>query len=84
MIENEKLVSDNTEVENCLNNFFSNIVKILEIPMYELKDNFHQNIESPSLKEVLKYRRHPSIISILHSFHQASSFNFLSLTRTQF
>ena len=32
-IENEKLVSDNTEVANCLKNFLSNIVKNLEIPI---------------------------------------------------
>ena len=30
LIENEKLVSDNTEVANCVNNLFSNIVKILK------------------------------------------------------
>ena len=34
LIENEKLVSYNTEVANYLNNFFSNIVKNLEIPKY--------------------------------------------------
>ena len=32
LIENEKPVSDSTEIANCLNNFFSNIVKNLEIP----------------------------------------------------
>ena len=31
MIENKNLVSDDAEVANCLNNFFSNIVKNLEI-----------------------------------------------------
>ena len=30
LIENEKLVSDNTKVANCLNNLFSNIVKMLK------------------------------------------------------
>ena len=63
LIENDKLVSDNTEIANCLNNFFSNIIKNLEIPMYEVKDSFHQNIESPTLKAVLKYRNRSSIIS---------------------
>ena len=76
LVENEKLVSYNTEVANCHNIFFSNIVKNLGIPKCEVKDNFHQNIESPTLKVVLKYRNHPSIISISHSFHQTSSFNF--------
>ena len=31
LIENEKLVSDNTEAANCLNNFFSNIVKTSQV-----------------------------------------------------
>ena len=33
-------------------------------------------VKSPTLKAVLKYGKHPSIISISHSSHQASSFNF--------
>ena len=33
LIENENLASDDAEVANCLNNFFSNIVKNLEIPI---------------------------------------------------
>ena len=37
LIENENLVSDDAEVANCLNNFFSNIVKNLEIPKYEVE-----------------------------------------------
>ena len=41
LIEKEELVSDNTEVANCLNNFFSNIVKNLEVPKYEVKGNLH-------------------------------------------
>ena len=32
LIENKKVISGNTEVANCLNNFFSNIVENLEIP----------------------------------------------------
>ena len=44
-MENEKLLSDNTEVANCLSNFFCNIVKNLEIPK---KERFHKNIESPT------------------------------------
>ena len=31
LIENENLVSDDAEVANCLNNFFCNIVKNVEV-----------------------------------------------------
>ena len=72
MIENKNLVSDDAEVANCLNNFFSNIVKNLEITRYEVDDDFHLNMNSdPTLKAVFKYKNHPSIISIRH-FRQNS------------
>ena len=68
--------STKEEVANYLNIFFSNVAKNLEIPKYLVKESFHENIKCSTLKAVLKYRKHPSIISISHSFHQASSFNF--------
>ena len=81
MIENEKSVSDNTDVENCFNIFFSNIFQNIEVRKYEVKESFHQNIKKPTLKAVLKYRNHPSMTSMLHSFHQALSFNFSYIDR---
>ena len=46
LIENENLVSDDTEVACCLNFFFSKIVKKLEIPKYEVEDDLHLNMNS--------------------------------------
>ena len=46
MIENENLVSDDAELANYLNNFFSNIVKNLEISKYEVEDDLHLNMKS--------------------------------------
>ena len=72
MIENENLVSDDAEVANCLNNFFSNIVKNLEIPKYDVEDDLYLNINiHPTLKAVF-----PSIISIRRFRRQVSNFNF--------
>ena len=77
MIETENLVSDDTEVANCLNNFFSNIVKNLEIPKYAVEDDLHLNMNSYStLKAVFKYKNDPSIISIRRFRHQVSNFTF--------
>ena len=77
LIENENLVSDDAEVANCLNNFFSNVAKNLEIPKYDVKDDLHLNMKSHlTLKAVFKYKSHPSIISIRHFRHQVSNFNF--------
>ena len=77
MTENENLVSDNAEVANCLNDFFSNIVKNLEIPKYEVEDDLHLNMNShPTLKAIFKYKNHPSITSVRRFHHQFSNFNF--------
>ena len=77
LIEDENLVSDNVEVANCVNNFFSNIVKNLEIPKYGVEDDLHVNMNShPTFKAVFKYKNYPSIISIRHFRHQVSNFHF--------
>ena len=77
LIENENLVSDDVEVANCLNNLFSNIVKNLEIPKYEVEDDLHLNMNShPTLKAVFKNKNHASIISIRPFRHQLLNFNF--------
>ena len=77
LTENENLVSDDAEVANWLNDFFSNIAKNLEIPKYEVQDDLHLNMNShPTLKAVFKYKNHPSIISVRRFRHQFSNFNF--------
>ena len=77
LIENENLVSDDAEVANCLDNFFSNIVQNIEIPKYDVEDDLHLNMSShPTLKAVFKYKNHSSIISITRFRHQVSNFNF--------
>ena len=77
MIENENLVSDDAEIANCLNNLFSNIVKNLEIPKYDVEGDLHLNMNShPTLKAVFKYKNHQSIISIMRFCYHVSNFNF--------
>ena len=77
LIENENLVSDDAEAANCLNNFFFNIVKNLEIPKYTVEDDMHLNMNShPIFKAVFKYKYYPSIISIRRFRHQVLNFHF--------
>ena len=84
MTENENLVSDNTEVANCFNNFFSNIVKNPEIPKYKVEDDLHLNMNShPTIKVVFKYINHPSIISIGRFRHQVSNFTFSCIDKNR-
>ena len=78
MTENENFISDDAEVVNCLSsNFFSNIVKNLEIPKYEAEDDLHLNMNiHPTLKAVFMYKNDPSIIFIRRLRYQISNFNF--------
>ena len=78
LIEDENLVSDDAEVASCVNNFFSNIVKNLEIPAVE--DDLHVNMNShPTFKAVFKYENYPSIISIRRFCHQVSNIKLSSI-----
>ena len=84
LTENKNLVLDYAEVVKCLNKFFSNMVKSLKIPKYEVEDGLHLNMNRhPTLKAISKYRNYPSIISIRRFRHQVSDFNFLASTKIQ-
>ena len=47
-----------------LNIFFSNIVRDRKIPNYNNRDALAENIQEPVLKAIVKYRNHPSILTI--------------------
>ena len=59
-----------------LNSFFSSVVKNLNIPNCEGCDN----IEHPTLKAIVKWRNHPSTLTIIseHENMPKFSFNFVS------
>ena len=62
--EIEELINSESKTAEALNEFFSNIVKILNIPEYEnLNPNF-ENVKEPVLKAILKYKNQPSITAI--------------------
>ena len=44
------------------------MVKPLEIPNSENIDQFHERIETPIFNVIAKFRKHPSIKAINHSF----------------
>ena len=76
---NDKILSDDDKVAKTFNNFFSDIVKNLDISEYKIDDIFLQNIRNhPTLKAILKYRqyrKHLSDISLSQFFHQMKSFD---------
>ena len=47
-----------------MNNFFSNIVSSLNVREYVTNDTVSDNISDLIIKLILKYRKHPSILTI--------------------
>ena len=46
LVEKEELVSSESDVAQCFNLFFSNIVKNLDIPKYVVRDMLHLNLKN--------------------------------------
>ena len=62
--ENGELINSESKTAEVLNEFFSNIVKNLKIPVYEnLNPNFEE-VKDQVFKAILKYKNHPSITAI--------------------
>ena len=74
----EKGESVKTELETAevLNKFFSDIVNNLEISKYSKYESFIDNIEDQTLRAILKYKNHPSIITIQNKFKCGDVFYF--------
>ena len=60
--------------------FFSNAVINLKILKFENFNPLSKNIDHPTLKAIVKYRKHPSIIAINPKFTKACfSFNTITI-----
>ena len=58
------MLTSEFETAETLNNFFSNIVKKLEISKFNSNSSATENIKDPVLKTILKYKNHPSTLTI--------------------
>ena len=64
MVNNGRITSDEVEVANTLNNFFSNI-KNLKFEYY-VEDKLPHSLSShPTLNTILEYKNHPSSVVAL-------------------
>ena len=81
LIDNGEVVVTEQDAANVLNTFFSNIVTNLKIPEYFLKyadyDPIVNNISDPILKVIVRYRNHPSILTIGEVCKKLHKFSFL-------
>ena len=79
LVENDEVVTSDEKTSEILNTFFTNAVSKLNIPKYEDGDSLAGNISDKTIKAIVKYRNHPSIVAIRHKC-KSSSFSF---TRVQ-
>ena len=64
LTKNETILTPESETAETLNNFFSNIVKNLNISKFNLNNSVTENSKDPVFKATLKYKNHPSILAI--------------------
>ena len=66
LVENEETVSDNKEISETLNNFFSEVVT--NLAQYDDPTVNIEDIEDPVARAAEKYENHPSIRLIKESY----------------
>ena len=76
LIENGEIVKTEKGTAEVFNNFFGNIVKNLNISQYSDFDPIIENVKDPTLKVILKYKKHPSILAIRTKCNRNGIFSF--------
>ena len=83
LIENNELVKTDLETAQVLNNYFSNIMQNLDISRYSNDEPLVSNNNYATLKAILKYRNHSSIIAIQSKCKDKGNFNFSEVDQKQ-
>ena len=63
-----------------MNDFFSSIVTTLNLPESQNADPLSDNIDQPTLKAIMKWRNHPSVLAITAVHENRERFKFSSVT----
>ena len=80
LVDNKKIITNDKEIAKVLNDFFSNIIKSLNIPKKDHTNSIVENVRDPTLKAILKYRKHPSILAIKRRIKSGLVFTFNHIT----
>ena len=62
--EKGEILKTDSEIAEALNDFFSNIVKDLNISRYSELDSVAENTTETTLRAIFKYKYHPPIFAI--------------------
>ena len=83
LIENDKIVKNDNDAARVLNTFFSNIVRDLQILDCNNCDQLEGKIQDPVLKAKVKYRNHPSILTIGELCKNDPKFSFRCIDKDE-
>ena len=75
-VEKREILKTDLETAEVLNTFFGNIVKNLEINQYSNFDPVINHVKDPTLRAILKYKDHPSILAIQNNCKNGIKFAF--------
>ena len=75
LTENEKMLTSEFETAETFNNFFSNIVQENNISKFNSNNSVTEIIKDPVFKAILKFKNHPSILSI-QEYSKGKTFYF--------
>ena len=83
LVENGNIIRNECDAAKVFNSFFTNVVKNLEIPQYNINDQICKSIQDPLIQAVVRFRKHPSIIAIEKNCNANFKFNFFSTSKDE-
>ena len=75
LVKHNKILSQNLEVAETFNAFFSNIVKEMNISLGQELLTEADHIEDAVLRIIERFKKHPSVVAIFEN-HKDSAFSF--------
>ena len=79
LTKNGEVVKTELETAETLSNFFGDVIKNLMIPKYSEYDPSIDRVENRTIRAILKYRNHPSILAIRERKNAQINFCFKEL-----
>ena len=81
MNENGKIVKTEQEAAEVFNNF--SVIQNFNISQYCNFDPIIENVKDPTLKALLKYKKHPSTLAIRTKCNRSGAFSFREVSLKQ-
>ena len=84
LIGGDKMIKDDKETAKVFNDFFSNIIKNLNIPQFNPGDSTCEKVLDPVVRAIVRYRKHPSILAMNRKCDSKSRFDLPFIYKKMF